>query len=220
MADENDLTRLTQSRYDRIAPIYDLMESPMEIFLARDWRELIWSKVEGDNVLEVGVGTGKNIPYYPEESKVTAIDISEKMLGRARKKTESADGKVELLRMDAQKMDFEDDLFETTVATFVFCSVPDPVQGLREINRVTKPGGQVLLLEHMRPETELPGRLFDVLNPIVVRLLGFNINRRTIENIEKSGLEIEGIKKLAGRGIVKLIEATPNSKGSRTPPKN
>lgn len=212
MPDEDDSTLATRARYDRIAPLYDLMESPMEIFLARDWRELIWTKVVGDNVLEVGVGTGKNIPYYPEESKVKAIDISEEMLNRAGRKTESAEGKVELIRMDAQKMDFEDDSFETTVATFVFCSVPDPIQGLQEINRVTEPGGQVLLLEHMRPETKLPGRLFDFLNPIVVRLFGFNINRRTVENIEKSGLEIERIKNLAGRGIVKLIEATPGVK--------
>lgn len=212
MANEYDPTLVTQTRYDRIAPIYDFMESPMEVFLARDWRELIWSKVEGDNALEVGVGTGKNIPYHPKDSHVTAIDISKKMLRRAKKKAENAEGEVELLRMDAQNMDFEDDSFETTVATFVFCSVPDPVQGLQEINRVTKPTGKVLLLEHMRPETELPGRLFDLLNPLTVHLVGFNINRRTVENIEKSGLEIKRIKNLAGRGIVKLIEATPGAK--------
>lgn len=212
MVDETDQTLVTQSRYDRVAPVYDPLESPMEIFLARDWRELIWSKVEGDNVLEVGVGTGKNISYHPEESQVTAIDISEKILNRASRKAESSEGEVELLRMDAQNMDFADDLFGTTVATFVFCSVPDPVQGLREINRVTEPGGQVLLLEHMRPETELPGRLFDLLNPIVVRLVGFNINRRTVENIEKSGLKIEKVNNLTGMGIVKLIEATPGAK--------
>lgn len=212
MADEYDPTHVTQTRYDRIAPIYDLMESPMEIFLANDWREMIWSRVKGGNVLEVGVGTGKNISYHPKESQVTAIDISEKMLNRASRKAESYEGKVELLRMDAQNMDFEDDQFGTTVATFVFCSVPDPVQGLREINRVTEPGGQVLLLEHMRPETELPGRLFDLLNPIVVRLVGFNINRRTVKNVEKSGLKIESVKHLTALGIVKLIEATPGTK--------
>ena len=212
MTEEDDSTLATRARYDRIAPIYDLMESPMEIFLARDWRELIWSKVEGDNVLEVGVGTGKNIPYHPKGSQVTAIDISEKMLKRAVRKAEGREGEVELLRMDAQNMDFEDDSFETTVATFVFCSVPDPVQGLQEINRVAKPGGQVLLLEHMRPEVELPERVFDLLNPLVVRLFGFNINRRTVENVEKSGLEIESVKNLTGMVIVKLFEATPEPK--------
>lgn len=212
MADESDQTLVTQSRYDRVAPIYDLMESPMEAFLARDWRELIWSKVEGDKVLEVGVGTGKNISYHPKESQVTAIDISEGMLNRASRKAKRAGSEVELLRMDAQEMDFEDDLFETTIATFVFCSVPDPVKGLREINRVTEPDGQVLLLEHMRPETELPGRLFDLLNPITLRLLGVNINRRTVENVEKSGLEIEEVKHLTTRGIVKLIVASPGTK--------
>ncbi len=209
MTDEDDSTFVTRTRYNRVASIYDLMEAPVEIFLASGWREIIWSRVEGGNVLEVGVGTGKNISYHPEESRVTAIDISEKMLNRASRKAESSEGEVELLRMDAQNMDFEDDRFETTVATFVFCSVPDPVQGLREINRVTEPGGQVLLLEHMRPENELTGKVFDLFNPLTVRSLGVNINRRTVKNVEKSGLEIEEIKNLTVQGIVKLITATP-----------
>jgi ubiquinone/menaquinone biosynthesis C-methylase UbiE len=86
--------------------------------------------------------------------------------------------------------------------------VPDPVQGLRELHRVCKPDGRLLLLEHVRPTNELLGILFDVLNPIVVRMMGANINRRTIDNIKAAGWQIQTEKKLSS-DIVRLIEARP-----------
>jgi len=203
-------TAKTAARYDRIAPIYDLMEVLMER-TAKGWRELLWAQAEGERILEVGVGTGKNMPYYPKGPKITAIDLSTRMLQRARRRAEREGVEVELLQVDAQALDFPDKSFDTVVATFVFCSVPDPVLGLRELGRVTKREGRILLLEHMRPENRGLGRLFDLFNPLVVRLFGFNINRRTLENVRRAGLEIETIRDLSKGGIVKLIMARPSA---------
>ncbi|MBI1743445.1 class I SAM-dependent methyltransferase [Candidatus Acetothermia bacterium] len=201
-------TAVTKARYNRIAPLYDLMDSFMEWLLFREWRKLVWQAVgPAQRLLEVGVGTGKNILYYPEDTQITAIDLSDQMLMRARKRAQKLGLRVELSQMDAQALDFADDALDTVVATFVFCSVPDPVLGLQEINRVLRPGGKVVLLEHMRPESPWLGRLFDLLNPFVVRLWGANINRRTVENVRLSGLEIENIESLTPQGIVQMIIA-------------
>ena len=88
---------------------------------------------------------------------------------------------------DAEDLAFRDRAFDAVVATCVFCSVPDPLRGLREVRRVLKNGGEVLLLEHMRPSGWL-GVLFDLLDPIVNRVMGPHVNRRTLDTIREAGL--------------------------------
>ncbi|MCI2425691.1 methyltransferase domain-containing protein [Candidatus Acetothermia bacterium] len=211
-------TAKTQARYDRIAPVYDLMQWLMER-PARKWRRLLWAQVEGERVLEVGVGTGKNMSYYPSRARVTAIDLSAKMLRRARRRVERKKREVDLRQMDAQALNFPDQSFDSAVASFVFCSVPDPELGLSELGRVTKSEGDILLLEHVRPENPCLGRLFDLFNPLIVRLFGCNINRRTLLNIERVGLEIERVQNLDKIGIVKLIVTKPyNIKDKKVSP--
>jgi ubiquinone/menaquinone biosynthesis C-methylase UbiE len=114
--------------------------------------------------------------------------------------------------MDAEELAFPSDTFDTVVATFVFCSVPDPVVGLRELSRVCKPDGEIRLLEHMRATSEAVGLLMDAANPLAVRVGGANINRRTMDNIESAGLRIEGVEDLSVQGIFKLIVAKPASR--------
>jgi ubiquinone/menaquinone biosynthesis C-methylase UbiE len=202
-------TAVTRARYDRVAFIYDWMDGLMERFFFHKWRERVWQAVgsEAKKIIEIGVGTGKNISYYPAGVQITAIDLSEQMLRRAKRRAADLDKTAELLLMDAQNMQFPDGSFETAVATFVFCSVPNPVLGLSEIERVLRPNGKVVLLEHMRPESPWLGKIFDLLNPVVVRLWGANINRRTVENIRKTGLRVERVQDLAAYGMVKLIIA-------------
>lgn len=212
-----ELTTKTRRRYDRIASTYDAFEAPIERLRFAPWRERLWAGVKGPEVLEVGVGTGKNMSYYPDGVQVTAIDISEEMLSRARKRAKTLGLNVDLRRMDAQEMAFPSDSFDTVVATFVFCSVPDPVIGLKELGRVCKPEGQIRLLEHMRARSEPVGRLMDVANPVVVRMMGANINRRTVENIEKAGLRIERVEDLSVQGIFKLIVAKPAASQNSPP---
>jgi len=198
-------TEAARKRYDRRARQYDLMEALAERLNFGRWRKLLWNKVEGASILEVGVGTGKNFSYYPAGAEMTAIDFSPKMLARARVKAPKEAVSVRLLQMDAQAMEFPDDTFDTVVATFVFCSVPDPLKGLAEVKRVCKPGGKVILLEHVLSSNRSVARFMNFINPIVVRLMGANINRRTVENVARSGLTIEHVTHLSG--IFKLIEA-------------
>jgi len=202
-------TAQTRSRYDRLAPIYDLMEAlPERRF--EPWREMLWAQVPEGRILEVGVGTGKNLPYHPPGAEVVGIDISERMLKRARQRAAELGNSVELHQMDAQRLDFPDDSFEAAVSTFVYCSVPDAVRGLRELGRVVKPGGKIFLLEHVRiNEPELVGKVMDLLDPVAVRLMGPHINRRTVENVLRAGLEVERVESLAAVDLVKFIVARP-----------
>lgn len=201
-----DATNRTRNRYQRLAPMYDLMEAfPERRYLP--WRKRLWSLVRGPRVLEVGVGTGRNIEFYPSGVEVTGIDLTPGMLERARKRAAALNRKVDLRLGDVQCLDFPDNTFDTVVATFVFCSVPDPVQGLSEVRRVVRPGGQVLILEHMRSAQPLVGLLMDLLNPLVVRTMGANINRRTVENARQGGLILENVEDVGMGGVFKLIVA-------------
>lgn len=206
MKNGDKATEYTRRRYNRIAPIYDLMEGMVERSRYSSWRGILWSKVEGNKVLEVGVGTGKNFPHYPRGVEVTAIDFSDKMLARAKNRAEKEGVKVNLRQMDVQNMEFGDNTFDTVVASFVFCSVPDPIKGLIEVERVCKSGGKVVLLEHVLSANKALAWLMNLVNPIVVRTMGPNINRKTAENVVRSGLELEQVTDLAF-GIFKLIEA-------------
>lgn len=176
-----------KKRYDRTSKFYDIFEMPMELMSLKKYRQEAFKDITG-NVLEVGVGTGKNILYYPDDINVTAIDFSEKMLYKAKEKAEKYNKKVKLILMDAQNMNFEDNTFDCVFTTCVFCSVPDPVKGLKEIKRVCKPNGKIIMIEHVRSENNVMGLLMDVFNPVTLNLFGANINRKTVENVKKAGL--------------------------------
>jgi len=199
----------TRSRYDLWAPIYNISEWPIERLLFRGWRKEIWDQVTGPKVLEIGIGTGKNIPFYPSDIELTGIDLSPGMLKQAKRLLDKNQrDRVALKEMDAQDLYFPDNYFDEAVATFVFCSVPDPVLGLKEALRVTKPGGKLHLLEHMRADQSALASVMDKLDRPIHYLIGVHIARRTVSNVRKAGWDIDTVHDLTSGGIVKKIEAT------------
>ncbi|MDK2919240.1 MAG: hypothetical protein PWQ37_1973 [Candidatus Petromonas sp.] len=192
-----------KKRYDRVSYVYDSFEKTMESMIKTTWRVDLMKELKG-KVLEVGVGTGKNIQYYPHDLEVVAIDFSPKMLSKAKEKAKKLNKKVDLRLMDAQQMDFPDNSFDSVFTTCVFCSVPDPVKGLHEIKRVCKKDGKIILIEHVRSEQKVLGLLMDLFNPLVVNTFGANINRKTVENVKKAGFTNIKVENL-WRDIVKKI---------------
>ncbi|MFO8001591.1 MAG: class I SAM-dependent methyltransferase [Marinilabilia sp.] len=202
---EGQIENKIQKRYNRIAGLYDVLEAPMEHLFTK-WREKLLSEATG-RTLEVGIGTGKNIPFYPEDADVTGIDFSPKMVEITRKKLKKHPRpNTRVMQMDAEEMTFEDNTFDTVVTSCVFCSVPNAVEGLKEIKRVTKNGGKVLMLEHVRSNNKITGKFMDMVNPIPLYIYGANINRRTYDNLIKAGFKAENIEvEDIWLDIVKLI---------------
>ncbi|CQR47319.1 Demethylmenaquinone methyltransferase [Paraliobacillus sp. PM-2] len=203
---DQKLTETIKKRYNRVSKVYD----SMDVMIKESWRKELLENIKG-NVLEVGIGTGANLPFYSNHVHLTGIDFSSGMLMHAKQKVDklTLSYPLKLMEMNAQQMDFLDNTFDYVVATCVYCSVPDPVKGLREMRRVCKPDGKIILLEHMRSDNEIVGKLMDVLNPITVKMWGANINRRTMDNIKKAGLIIDQKEDLFS-SIVRKIVLNPN----------
>lgn len=193
-------------RYDRIARFYDAFEAPMDLLGGSGRRKRTVGAASG-RTLEVGVGTGRNLDLYPPEVQLTGIDISPRMLQRACRRAERLDRSVHLELADVEHLDYRDGSFDTVSATCVFCSVPDPVAGLREVARVVRADGRVRLLEHVRPRNRLLGWLADLLTPVSRRLVGPDLNRRTEDGVRAAGLEPLHVRR---NGIWREIVARPH----------
>jgi ubiquinone/menaquinone biosynthesis C-methylase UbiE len=195
-----------KKKYNRIAPYFEGLEAIMEGLFFKNWRKKLWAKVDGHHILEVGVGTGKNFDFYPNNARITAIDFSEAMLKQATHKKDRKSISVDLDLMDVQSLSFADNSFDTVIGSFVFCSVPLPSKGLKELYRVCKPGGQVLLLEHVLSSNPIMAKVMNFFNPVILALVGANINRNTVKNIKACGFVSVRVDERSS-DIIKLIEA-------------
>ena len=195
------------SKYNRIAPIYELTDLPFELLFFRKWRKEALSGLSG-RVLEAGIGTGRNLKYYPAGCSVTGIDYSERMLEKARDKAREMKN-VTLLLMNAENLEFPDNSFDYIVVTFVLCSVSDPLRALKEMRRVLEPSGEMIAIEYVRSSNHLIAWFEDLINPVVCFLTGDNMNRKTIENIKKAGFKIKQIKNLIFEDFFKTVRAKP-----------
>ncbi len=202
----NKQTLKVQKKYDRISYFYDFLENIIEKSRFSKWRKELLKNLKG-NILEIGVGTGKNLKYYNKNAKITGIDISPKMLERAKKKIKELKNKnIRLLLMDAQNLKFKPNTFDYIVNTFVLCSVPEPVKVLKEMKKVLKKNGKILMLEHVKSNHFLIKIFQHIHNPITKILFGFNVNRDTIKNIKKAGFKNIKQKNLAFFDVFKRIE--------------
>lgn len=195
--------------YDRLASRYDRWTRPLERrglarLRARALAEAAPSLEGkgGGRLLEIGAGTGGNFPFYPSGARAACVEPSREMLLRAASKEERPAGSL-LVRGFAEALPFADATFDAGLATLVFCSVESPSEGLKELRRVVRPSGRVVLLEHVRPAGAL-GYLFDALSLLTVALMDDHFNRRTAEEARRAGLEVLKVENYL-RGIVQLI---------------
>ena len=204
---KDTLAAKTRARWDRLAKHYGLVEFLSEWYL-KPFREILWTQASG-HILEAGAGTGLNIAFYPAGARVTATDLSGTMLRRARERAREQHVDVTFEEADLCALPFADGSFDTAVETFVFCSMPDPVACLREMSRVTRAGGRILLLDHVRIDRPVIGTFMDLLNYASVRLAGEHINHRMDEFVREAGYEILESRRLGLMGIIQFIVARP-----------
>lgn len=200
-----------QSKWNRASRTYNLVTWGDERRFAAAKRRL-FAKMAG-RCLMVAMGTGNDFRYFPAGLTITALDVSPAMLERARPKAGAYVGRLELRVMDVQALEFDDATFDTVATACTFCSVPDPIRGLRELYRCLKPGGRLLMFEHVRSRVGPIAVLQDVLTPIS-RRLGPDMNRDTVANVARAGFEVCR-EENAYLDVVKAIEARRPANGTQ-----
>lgn len=173
--------------YDRQAANYDAVGGAGRL---ETMRSKLFSQAHGD-VLELGVGTGATFAHYRDIQSLTGLDLSEKMLEKARIKAEGLPFTVELWQADFQRLPFGDASFDTVSSSLGLCGIPDPALLFSEVRRVLRPGGRLLALEHIRPPNAVLGLGADVINPVWDRIVGCHANRQTLRLLEQSGFKLQ-----------------------------
>jgi phosphatidylethanolamine/phosphatidyl-N-methylethanolamine N-methyltransferase len=194
--------------YDRSARRMDVAETWLEaVAFIGPLRRRAWEAAKGPLILEIGVGSGRGLAFHPRGARVVGLDFSPKMLRQAAALAAKTGSKADLLLADVNYLPFKTDTFDTTLATFVFCMLPDPVASLSEVARACRADGQMVLLEHVRPRNWLLGKAADLLEKLTGRG-GEHVNRETAKCLREAGAEIVHDERHR-MGIVELMQARP-----------
>jgi ubiquinone/menaquinone biosynthesis C-methylase UbiE len=206
LSDETERVRRLQ---DKEAPRYDRQISFFERVLFGGGREWVCSQAEGE-VLELAAGTARNLQHYPPGVKITAVELSPEMLTIGRKRAEEIGREADLRIGDVQDLDFPDESFDTVVCTLGLCTIPDPRKAISEARRVLRPGGKLILLEHVRSPS-LPVRTIErALEPLSVRFQADHLTRDPLDYLEAEGFEVERLE----RSKWGIVERVLSHKGS------
>jgi ubiquinone/menaquinone biosynthesis C-methylase UbiE len=190
---------------DKEAPRYDRQISFFERILFGGGREWVCSQARGE-VLELAAGTLRNLPHYPQGVKLTAVELSPEMAAIGRKRAHEVGRPVDLRVGDVQKLDFPDESFDTVTCTLGFCTIPDTTAAAREAFRVLRPGGALLLLEHVRSPVRAVRGVERLLEPLFVRFMADNLTREPLDYLPGVGFEIDEIER-SKWGIVERLRA-------------
>jgi phosphatidylethanolamine/phosphatidyl-N-methylethanolamine N-methyltransferase len=187
--------RQVQRAYELYAPIYDFLFD--WIFAPGRVAAVKHLEIQpADLTLEVGIGTGLNLPLYPPTARLVGIDLSQEMLDKAVERAHAlAMPNVTLKVMDATSLDFGENEFDKALATYTISAVPDPVAVLREMRRVVKPGGTIVILNHFRSQRRVVGLVEDLVAPLCTRL-GWKSNLPLDRLLEQVGLTPEVIARV------------------------
>jgi ubiquinone/menaquinone biosynthesis C-methylase UbiE len=195
-------------RYQRIAPFYDAMDLA-ELTFKRTLRPRVFAGLKG-RILDAGVGTGRNMPFYPPGARMTGFDISAGMLSRARQRADELGVAVDLVEGDILKTGFPDAEFDAVVATFLFGTLPDKLQqpALAELARIVKPTGEIRLLDHVYSQRALWRLYMKLWLPWEKLVYNGGFDRRTESYMPAAGLELTG-SELVFKDMVRLLTARP-----------
>ena len=191
--------------WEKLAPRYDKDIMRFEKILFSGGREWVCSQARGE-VIDIGVGTGRNLEHYPKGIRLTGIDISAPMLDIARHRASRLGREVDLREGDAQALEFANANFDTVVFTLSLCSIPDDGKAISEANRVLRPGGRLLLLEHVASPRWLVRTVQRLLDWITVRTVGDHLVRDPLVHVQAQGFEVERMDRLKW-GIVERVAA-------------
>ncbi len=205
MRDPGEQTERVRRHYDRSAGSYDRIIAWAERAFFGGGREWVCSHARGE-VLEIAAGTGRNLPFYPREVRLTLIELSPEMIEIARHRTRNLGVEADLRVGDTQDLPFPDASFDTVVATLALCTIPDDRRAVTEAARILRPGGRLLLLEHVRSPL-LPVRILQrVLNPLTVLLGHDHLLREPLRHVQDAGLVVERLAR-SKWGLVERLAA-------------
>jgi ubiquinone/menaquinone biosynthesis C-methylase UbiE len=174
---------------------YDFFMGPLERRKFKRVRQDLLNGATG-KVLELGSGTGVNFPLYKNANQVIAIEPSQHMIDQSLSKLHLAVVPIEMVNASAESLPFEDDTFDTVVATLVFCTIPNVEEAIKELTRVCKPNGKILLFEHVKMENTLLSRMQEGLAPLWKKICdGCCLDRDTLKAFTSQGLKIERVEK-------------------------
>jgi len=186
---------------------YDPLSARWEKRHGANLRKKLLEHARG-RVLEIGVGTGLNLPHYPPVDELVAADPSEPMLRRARRRAAETGRDVTFVEAPAEQLPFEDDSFDTVVSMLVLCTVENQQRALQEVRRVLRPSGQFLFSEHVRSDEPKLARWQDRLEPIWgVVANGCHPNRNTLDGIRAAGFDFSGVEQGELPGFPKLVRS-------------
>ena len=201
----NEETDRIRRIYEKDAPKYDRQMRFFDWALFGGCREWVCSQAQGE-VLEIAVGTGRNLRHYPTGVQLTGIEFSPAMLEIARRQATELGREIDLRVGDAQALEFSDNSFDTVVCTLALCTIPGDRAAVAEVKRVLRPGGRFLLLEHVRSPILWVRGAQRLLEPLALRFEGDHLLREPLDHLRAESFQLEQVLR-SNLGIVERIAA-------------